>query len=253
MTRPVAIITGGARGIGFACAEALAEAGFDIVVADMGEAEPSGMRERLTAQGAGFAYRQCDISELSAHGGLTDATLAVFGRIDCLVNNAGIGAVVRGDLLELVPENFDRIIDVNLRGTIFLTQAVAKAMLATPTDHARSIITITSVSAGTASPERADYCISKAGLSMWVKNLALRLAPENIGVFEVRPGIIRTDMTAGVSQKYDALIDGGLVPARRWGEPADVGAAVAALAGGKLGFSTGSIVNVDGALSVPRL
>ncbi|WP_292087416.1 SDR family oxidoreductase, partial [Mesorhizobium sp.] len=124
---------------------------------------------------------------------------------------------------------------------------------ATPGDYPRSIITITSVSAEMASPERADYCISKAGLSMWVKNLALRLAAENIGVFEVRPGIIRTDMTSGVTAKYDALIDGGLVPAKRWGEAADVGAAVAALAGGKLGFSTGSIINVDGALSVPRL
>jgi NAD(P)-dependent dehydrogenase (short-subunit alcohol dehydrogenase family) len=253
MTRPVAIVTGGARGIGLACAEALAEAGFDIVIADLAEGEPSSLREQFAARGAGFGYRRCDISDVTTHGTLVDAVMAAFGRIDCLVNNAGIGAVVRGDLLELAPENFDRIIDVNLRGTIFLTQAVAKAMLSTSTDHARSIITITSVSAGMASPERADYCISKAGLSMWVKNLALRLAAENIGVFEVRPGIIRTDMTAGVSQKYDTLIDGGLVPARRWGEPADVGAAVAALAGDKLGFSTGSIVNVDGALSVPRL
>lgn len=253
MTRPVAIVTGGARGIGLACAEALAEAGFDIVIADLAEGEPSSLREQFAARGAGFGYRRCDISDVTTHGTLVDAVMAAFGRIDCLVNNAGIGAVVRGDLLELAPENFDRIIDVNLRGTIFLTQAVAKAMLERPADHAKSIITITSVSAGMASPERSDYCISKAGLSMWVKNLALRLAPENIGVFEVRPGIIRTDMTAGVSQKYDTLIDGGLVPARRWGEAVDVGAAVAALAGGKLGFSTGSIVNVDGALSVPRL
>ncbi|TGU26497.1 SDR family oxidoreductase, partial [Mesorhizobium sp. M4B.F.Ca.ET.150.01.1.1] len=124
---------------------------------------------------------------------------------------------------------------------------------ATPAVSARSIITVTSVSATMASPERADYCVSKAGLSMWVKNLALRLAPENIGVFEVRPGIIRTDMTAGVSAKYDALIDGGLVPAKRWGEAADIGAVVAALASGKFGFSTGSVIDVDGALSVPRL
>jgi NAD(P)-dependent dehydrogenase (short-subunit alcohol dehydrogenase family) len=153
----------------------------------------------------------------------------------------------------LKPENFDRILSVNLRGTVFLSQAVARAMLAAPGDYPQSIITITSVSAEMASPERADYCISKAGLSMWVKTLALRLAPEKIGVFEVRPGIIRTDMTAGVTAKYDALIDAGLVPAKRWGEAADVGAAVVALAGGKLGFSTGSIINVDGALSVPRL
>ena len=145
------------------------------------------------------------------------------------------------------------MIVVNLRGTVFFSQAVAKAMLATPTDAPRSIITITSVSAEMASPERPDYCVSKAGLSMWTKNLALRLAPEGISVFEIRPGIIRTDMTAGVSAKYDALIEGGLVPARRWGEAADIGATVAALAGGRLAFATGSIINVDGALSVPRL
>ncbi|TIS81686.1 MAG: SDR family oxidoreductase, partial [Mesorhizobium sp.] len=136
---------------------------------------------------------------------------------------------------------------------VFLSQAVAKAMLRQPGDHAKSIITITSVSAEMASPERSEYCMSKAGLSMWVKNLALRLASENIGVFELRPGIIRTDMTAGVTAKYDALIEGGLVPAKRWGEASDIGAMVAALAASRLGFSTGSIINVDGALSVPRL
>ncbi|RUY36739.1 3-ketoacyl-ACP reductase, partial [Mesorhizobium sp. M7A.F.Ca.CA.002.07.1.1] len=195
---------------------------------------------------------RCDIADLDTHTALVDAAMRAFGRIDCLVNNAGVGAVVRGDLLDLKPENFDRTLGINLRGTVFLSQAVAKAMLAAPGDQ-RSIITITSVSAEMASPERPDYCISKAGLSMWVKNLALRLAPENIGVFEVRPGIIRTDMTSGVTAKYDALIDGGLVPAKRWGEASDIGAVVATLAGGKLGFSTGSIINVDGALSVPRL
>lgn len=253
MIRPVAIVTGGARGIGLACAEALADTGFDIVIVDLAEGEPAGLREKLAARGAEVAYHQCDISDVTAHGALVDAAMSAFGRIDCLVNNAGIGAVVRGDLLELTPENFDRVLTTNLRGTIFLTQAVAKAMLATPTDRPKSIVTVTSVSAEMASPERAGYCISKAGLSMWVKNLTLRLAAENIGVFEVRPGIIHTDMTAGVSQKYDALIDGGLVPAKRWGEAADIGAAVAALAGGKLGFSTGSVLHVDGALSVPRL
>lgn len=253
MTRPVAIVTGGARGIGLACAEALADTGFNIVIADLAASEPAGQRDKFAARSARFAYHQCDISDVVAHGAMVDAAMGAFGRIDCLVNNAGIGAVVRGDLLDLTPENFDAVLDINLRGTIFLTQAVAKAMLATPTDHPKSIVTVTSVSADMASPERADYCVSKAGLSMWVKNLALRLAAENIGVFEVRPGIIRTDMTAGVSQKYDALIDGGLVPAKRWGEAADIGAAVAALAVGKLGFSTGSVLHVDGALSVPRL
>ncbi|CAN7380512.1 3-ketoacyl-ACP reductase [Mesorhizobium amorphae] len=253
MTRPAAIVTGGARGIGLACAEALADTGFDILVADLAETADEGLAANIAARGAKFAYVRCDIADLSTHATVVDAAKRAFRRIDCLVNNAGVGAVVRGDLLELKPDNFDRALGINLRGTIFLSQAVAKAMLAAPGGHPKSIITITSVSAEMASPERADYCISKAGLSMWVKNLALRLAAESIGVFELRPGIIRTDMTAGVAAKYDALIDGGLVPAKRWGEGADIGAVVAALAGGRLGFSTGSIINVDGALSVPRL
>ncbi|MEZ2332662.1 3-ketoacyl-ACP reductase [Mesorhizobium sp. RCC_202] len=253
MTRPSAIVTGGVRGIGLACAEALADAGFDILVADLAEAPIDELAANIAARGAKFAYARCDIAELSSHTALVDAAIKAFGRIDCLVNNAGVGAVVRGDLLELTPENFDRALGINLRGTVFLSQAVGKAMLAIPGDRPKSIITITSVSAEMASPERSEYCVSKAGLSMWVKNLALRLAPGNIGVFEVRPGIIRTDMTAGVSAKYDALIEGGLVPAKRWGEATDIGAAVAALASGKFGFSTGSVINVDGALSVPRL
>lgn len=253
MSRPTAIVTGGAGGIGLACAEALADAGFDILVADLADKPADGLPEKIIKHGAKFAYAQCDIADLAGHKKLVEAALDAFGHIDCLVNNAGVGAVVRGDLLELKPENFDRALNINLRGTVFLSQAVAKAMLATPAVSARSIITITSVSAAMASPERPDYCISKAGLSMWVKNLALRLAAEAIGVFEVRPGIIRTDMTAGVSAKYDALIEGGLVPAKRWGEAGDIGAVVAALASGKFGFSTGSVIDVDGALSVPRL
>jgi NAD(P)-dependent dehydrogenase (short-subunit alcohol dehydrogenase family) len=253
MTRPAAIVTGGARGIGLACAEALADVGFDILVADLAEAPVDGLSANITTRGAKFAYVSCDIADLGGHAALVEAATSAFGRIDCLVNNAGVGAVVRGDLLELRPDNFDRAIGINLRGTVFLSQAVAKAMLRQPEGHIRSIITITSVSAEMASPERSEYCMSKAGLSMWVKNLALRLAPESIGVFEVRPGIIRTDMTAGVTAKYDTLIDSGLVPAKRWGEASDIGAVVATLATGKLGFSTGSIINVDGALSVPRL
>jgi NAD(P)-dependent dehydrogenase (short-subunit alcohol dehydrogenase family) len=253
MTRPVAIVTGGRRGIGLAVAEALADAGFNLLIADLAEDAGHDLEDDLALHGARLAYCRCDISDLGDHQALIDAAMAAFGWIDCLVNNAGIASPVRGDLLELVPENFDKVLDVNLRGTVFLTQAVAKAMLAGDRSHAKTIVTITSVSAEMASPDRADYCISKAGLSMWTKNLALRLAAENIGVFEVRPGIIRSDMTAGVTAKYDALIEGGLVPAGRWGEGADIGAIVAALAGGKLGFATGSVINADGALSVPRL
>lgn len=253
MSRPVAIVTGGVRGIGRACAIALAEASYDIVVADLAARVSGDVEKAVCAHGAGFAYRSCDIADLDAHEALVSAALDAFGRIDCLVNNAGVAPPVRGDLLGLSPANFDRVMSVNLRGTIFLTQAVAKAMLAQFSEGYRSIVTVTSVSAELASPERPDYCVSKAGLSMWVKNLALRLADEGIAVFEVRPGIIRTEMTASVSAKYDAAIADGLVPVRRWGEAADVGAAVAALAGGKLAFSTGTVVKVDGALSIPKL
>ncbi len=152
------------------------------------------------------------------------AVLSNFGRIDCLVNNAGMAAVVRGDFLGLLPENFDTVMATNLKGTVFFTQAVVKAMLVTgAAPHPRSIINITSVSAEASSPERLDYCISKAGLAAFSQGLALRLADSGIAVFEVRPGIIRTDMTAGVTSKYDALIENGLVPMRRWGEAEDLG------------------------------
>lgn len=253
MSRPVAIVTGGVRGIGRACAIALAEAGFDILVADLGEHVDGDLERAVSLHGAGFSYQRCDIAELDTHEAVVSAALGAFGRIDCLVNNAGIAPPVRGDLLGLSPANFDRVLSVNLRGTVFLSQAVAKAMLAQFSEGPRSIVTVTSVSAELASPERPDYCISKAGLSMWVKNLALRLADEGIAVFEVRPGIIRTEMTASVTAKYDAAIAEGLVPARRWGEAGDVGAVVAALAGGRLAFATGTVVNVDGALSIPKL
>jgi NAD(P)-dependent dehydrogenase (short-subunit alcohol dehydrogenase family) len=253
MTRPVAIVTGGLRGIGRACTRSLADAGFDLVVADLADTGQEEFARDLASRGAQLAYRRCDISDLNAHASVVSAAMDTFGRIDCLVNNAGIAAPERGDLLDLKPANFDKVVDVNLRGTVFLTQAVAKAMLAGPTDRPRSVINITSVSAELASPERADYCISKAGLSMWTKVLALRLAAEGISVFELRPGIIRTDMTAAVSAKYDALIDNGLVPMRRWGEARDIGEAVAALATGHMAFATGSVLNLDGGLAVPRL
>ena len=188
------------------------------------------------------------------HAPFVQRTLAEFGHIDCLINNAGMGAVVRGDLLDLAPENFDRIMAVNLRGTVFLTQAVVRAMVAQPrADAPRSIVTITSVSAELASSERIDYCMSKAALAMWVRGLALRLAPERIGVFDVRPGIVRSAMTAKVAAAYDERIAAGLVPAGRWGETGDVAAVVANLACGDFAFATGSVIAVDGGLSIPRL
>ena len=253
MTRRAAIVTGANRGIGLAIAEALAAAGFDIVAADLAPAPSDELQAGVERNNGRLAYQPFDLGDLSTHAAVIAAAEKEFGAIECLVNNAGMASPVRGDLLDLKPENFDKVLDVNLRGTVFLSQAAARAMLATPAKAGRSIITVTSVSAEFASPERPDYCVSKAGLSMWVKNLALRLAADGISVFEVRPGIIRTDMTAAVTEKYDGLIGDGMVPSRRWGEPADVGLAVATLAAGTLNFATGSILNVDGALSVRRL
>lgn len=251
--RPVALVTGGRRGIGRAITEALAAAGFDLAITDLaGEADEA--MAALRAHGAAAAFFQSDLADIAGHAATVGQIVDRFGRIDCLVNNAGMGAVARGDVLDLLPENFDRVIDVNLRGTIFLTQAVARWMLAHPApDRPRSIIHVTSVSAALASPERLDYCISKAGLAMWSKGLALRLAPDGIAVFDVRPGIIRTDMTAGVADTYDRKIADGLVPARRWGERQDVARVVAALARGEFAFATGSVIDVDGGLAIPRL
>lgn len=247
--RPVAIVTGAGRGIGRAIAGALSVGNFDLCIADI---DATAAADAATALNA--THLPCDIADATAGARLVAHALATFGRIDCLVNNAGIGTVVRGDLLDLTPENFDRVLAVNLRGTIFLTQAVARWMLAHAAPAtARSIVCVTSISAARASPERTDYCISKAGLAMFVQALALRLAPCGIGVFDVRPGIIRTDMTAGVSARYDRMIADGLVPARRWGEAADVAGVVAALATGAFAFATGSIIEVGGGLAIPRL
>lgn len=254
MTRPVALVTGARRGIGRAVAERLARSGHDVAITDM--VDDDAMRDTvsaLEAAGARVHALQFDLADIGAHAAALDAVEAALGPVDVLVNNAGRGSVLRGDLLELVPENFDTVLDVNLRGTVFLTNAVVTRMLAGAGGRPRSVVTVTSVSAVAASPERADYCISKAGLSMYVKALALRLAGRGIGVYEVRPGIIRTEMTAGVAEKYDRLIEGGLVPEGRWGLPEDIAEAVAALASGAFAFSQGQVIDVDGGLTLPRL
>lgn len=249
--RPVALVTGARRGIGRAIAERLAASGFDLALLDHQHEE--GVEASCQKAGATTLFLERDLADVAAHEKTVETVIARFGRLDCLVNNAGIGAPVRGDMLALEPENFDKVITVNLRGTMFLTHAAARWMVAHPQPNAtRSIITVTSVSAVMANPERVEYCVSKSALSMWVKALSVRLAPDGIGVFEVRPGIIRTDMTAGVAARYDATIAGGLVPARRWGEADDVAQAVVALAQPGLAFATGTVVNVDGALSVPH-
>ncbi len=251
--RPVAIVTGGRRGIGLGIAKALAAQGFDIAITGIGDGDAA--TDTMLAEFDGRAiYLKADLADLSGHAATVSAIEDRLGAIGCLVNNAGIASVLRGDFLDLVPENFDTIVGTNLRGTVFFTQAVLKAMLhSKQATGPRSIINITSVSASLASPERLDYCMTKAGLAAFSQGLALRLADTGISVFEIRPGIIRSDMTAGVSTKYDALIEGGLVPMKRWGEPDDIGSAAAALATGQFAFATGSVINLDGGLSIGRL
>jgi 3-oxoacyl-[acyl-carrier protein] reductase len=254
MSRPVALVTGGRRGIGRAIAERLAGAGHDVAVADMVDDEAMAGALAAVRSAGGRAHGACfDLADLSAHGPSLDSIEAALGPVDLLVNNAGRGSVVRGDLLDLAPENLDAVLGVNLSGTVFLTNAVVRRMLERPAGARRAVVTVTSVSAVLASPERADYCMSKAALSMFVQALALRLAGTGIGVFEVRPGIIRTEMTAGAADKYDRLIAGGLVPEGRWGLPEDVATAVAALTSGAFAFSQGQVIAVDGGLALPRL
>ncbi len=253
--RPTALVTGANRGIGRGIAVALAQRGYDIAIADLAEnADTAATRSAAEAHGARTAFVAADIADLGQHAGIVDAAHALGGRLDLLVNNAGISVARRGDMLEIAPENFDRVLDVNLRGTFFLTQAVARRMLADEGGApGRAIVTITSANAVIASPDRAEYCLSKAALSMMVRILALRLADAGIASYEVRPGIIRTDMTRIAAERYDRLIGEGLTPIRRWGEPEDVGRAVAALAGGDFPFVTGEAIHVDGGLHIQRL
>ena len=250
----VAFVTGAGRGIGRAIALALARQNFHVVINDLrADAEVDETLGTLQACGAQVKTAIGDISDLDGHDRLVDTAWSAFGRIDCLVNNAGVSVKSRGDVLDVKPDSFDRLIDINLRGPFFLTQAVAKRMVAAPANGFRSIITISSLNAETASADRAEYCISKTGLAMMSKVFALRLAGCGICTYEVRPGIIRTEMTAVAQEKYDRLFEGNHVPISRWGEPDDVGHAVAALAGGSLRYSTGEVVHVDGGLSLPRL
>lgn len=252
--QPVAFVTGSGRGIGQGIAIALADAGFDIVVNDLPGADMSATVRSVEAVGRRAATAPGDISALDTQDELVSRAWEAFGRIDCLVNNAGVSVLSRGDLLDVSVESYDRCLNVNLRGPFFLTQKIARRMLEAPAgSHHRSIITITSVSAEVVSINRGEYCISKAGLSMLSKLFAVRLAETGIGVYEVRPGIIRSDMTAVSAARLDELIEQGVAPIRRWGEPQDVGRTVAAAATGRLLFSVGQVLYADGGLALPRL
>lgn len=225
---------------------ALAHDGFDIV-----NVSPSGARYPFLRESIA-----CDVSDVGAHDGIIDRIARECGRVDLFVSNAGIAPDVRRDVLETTPGSWDKVIGANLRGAFFLAQKAARYMLAcrgTIDEYRPRMVFVTSVSAETASRNRVEYCVSKAGLSMVVSVLADRLAPEGIPVFEVRPGLIRTDMTAPVAERYEARIAEGLVPQGRWGEPDDVARVVCALARGDFDYATGSVIDVGGGLHIPRL
>ena len=255
--RPVALVTGGTRGIGLGVARALAREGWDLVLSGVRPAsDVAPVVAELEANGGLVGYVAADISSRDARAALVEEVRRRHGAVNAVVNNAGRAPRVRADLLEATEDSFEDLIRTNLQGPYFLTQSLARDILARrQSDPAfrASIVFVTSVSAEMASPNRGEYCVSKAGLAMAVKLYAVRLAAHGIPVFEVRPGIISTDMTAGVRQTYDQRIADGLIPEGRWGQPEDVGRAVATLVRGDLPYATGSVVTVDGGLSVARL
>ncbi len=265
LANPVALITGASRGIGRGIALELAKSGHDLVI-NFASNEAAAKQTAADCTAAGVAVGrvvraeicQADISLAADRGRLVEFTTQAFGRIDLLVNNAGVAPNVRVDLLDATEESFDRLIAINAKGPFFLSQLVAKVMVEqtrNPKPETRNpiIITITSLSAYTASVNRGDYCVSKAALSMLTPLFAARLAEHGIGVFEIRPGIIATDMTGPVREKYDQLIANGLTPIKRWGTPEDVGKAVAGIASGAFPFSTGEVINVDGGFHLRTL
>jgi len=251
---PAALVTGAARGIGAAIAIELARQGHDVAVLDVIDAD-----ETVRAVGAAGSRALALTGDVTDDGDRRSALSAVeetFGRLDVLVNNAGVGPEVRADILDATEESYDRVMGVNLKGPYFLTQAAARWMVRRRDEGHTGwmcIVNISSISAYTASPSRGEYCLSKAGVSMATKLWSARLAEFGIGVYEIRPGIIATDMTAAVKDKYDTLIAEGLTPIRRWGRPDDVAAAVAACARGDLEFSTAQVIDVDGGFHLRTL
>ncbi len=262
---PVALITGGSRGIGRGIALKLAELGYDLIINYAGNqisAQDTAISCQALAMSQDRLQRveicQADISKAADRERMIAYARSQFGRLDLLINNAGVAPDLRTDILVANEESFDRMMGVNLKGPYFLTQLAARWMIEQVTAPGfkgakPKIITITSVSAYTASITRGDYCVSKAGLAMLTPLFATRLAEFGIGVFDIRPGIIATDMTSGVKEKYDQLIAQGLTPIARWGTPEDVAKAVVAIAQDVLPFSTGEVINVDGGFHLRRL
>ena len=254
--KKTALITGGTQGIGLGIASRLGRDGYRLAIASRSSQEKVRLAlERLTGEGSEWVYIQADVSVHEDRLRMVRETVQAWGRIDVLVNNAGVAPLERVDLLEMTEESFDRVIGINTRGNMFLTQAVARQMIAQPMQGRKrgTIINISSCSAEVSSISRGEYCVSKAGISMLTKLYADRLAPEGILVHEVRPGVIDTPMTSAVREKYDRLIEQGVFPIARWGTPEDVAGAVSALAGDDFLYSTGDYIDVDGGFHIRRL
>lgn len=258
--RPVSLVTGAGRGIGRGIAVELGRLGHAVVVNYAGNADAAEECLRLVreAGGDGMTLR-ADVSSAADRERLVNETIGAYGRIDLLVNNAGVAPSVRADLLEASEESFDRLVNINLKGPYFLTQLVARQMIEQVQNNnvgafgPPRVVTITSASAYAASVNRGDYCVSKAGLAMMTKLYAARLAEHGINVYEIRPGVIATEMTGAVKEKYDRMIAEGVWPLRRWGESSDVARAVASIARGDLPYSTGEVINVDGGFHLRTL
>ena len=255
--KKVAFITGGTRGIGFGIAIELAKAGFDLAVNGIREeAKVKSALEELSSYGVKVVYVRGDVSKKEDRQQMIDVIYEQFGHLNVLVNNAGIAPTERKDILEATQESFQQVLNVNLEGPYFLTQLVANKMIQTRKqlpDEFLCIINVSSVSATVASVNRGEYCISKAGIAMATKLWASRLGEFDIPVYEIQPGVIKTDMTSGVHEKYDRLFQQGLAIQQRWGTPSDIGKVAAAMATGSMPYSTGQVVMVDGGLSIPRL
>jgi 3-oxoacyl-[acyl-carrier protein] reductase len=257
MKKRVALVTGGTRGIGLGVATALAKDGFDVCVCGLRPAEAAEESlAKLRAAGADVLYVRADIGSKEDRAALLAAVEARFGALHVLVNNAGVAPDVRADILEASEESFERLMRINLQGPYFLTQGAANWMARqkkADAGFAGAVVNVTSISAEVASVNRGDYCVSKAGLGMATKLFAARMGEFGVPVYEIRPGIIATDMTAGVKEKYEDLFAKGLLVDARWGTPEDVGRAAAALARGDMPYATGTVIHVDGGLTLQRL
>lgn len=247
------LVTGARRGIGKAIALALAAADFDVAVADVVASEElDSVARQISAMGMKTKAIAADIGDISGHARLLDAAESALGPLTTLVNNAGVSVMSRGDLLDVTPESFDRCLGVNTRGTFFLTQAFARRLRDVPSHCHRSIITVTSANAQAVSIARGEYCVSKAGASMMSRLFAARLSDEDIGVYEIQPGFIATDMTAPAQAKYDALIEQGMTVIKRFGQPEEVARIAVTLASGLLPYTAGQAIQADGGLLTVR-